>query len=80
MAVLVKLNHNGVRQLLQSPGVLAELKRRGERIAAAAGPGFEAEGFVGRNRARVTVRTATVEAMVAQAEDDVLTKAIPAGR
>lgn len=75
-----ELNHDGVAELLKGVEVQADLLARGERIAAAAGPGHEVESFVGRNRARVTVRTETFEAMAAEAEDRNLTRAFGAGR
>lgn len=77
------LNHAEVARLLRSPEVLGELQRRGNAIAAAAGgpgEGFVAEGHVGRNRARVTVRTATTRARVLEAQHRTLTKALDAGR
>lgn len=80
MADSVKLNHQELRKLLQSPAVMAELKRRGDKIAAAAGPGFEVEEYVGRQRARVTVRTATWRARGREARDHILIRALDAGR
>lgn len=75
------LNHAGVAELLKGPEIQADLTARGQRIADAAGDGVEVEvPFVGQNRARVTVRTATFEAMVNEAEDRTLTRAIDAGR
>lgn len=38
MAVRVELNHGGMRDLLNSPGVRAELTRRAERVLARAKP------------------------------------------
>lgn len=78
--VRVELHRQAVRQLLRSNTVLADLERRGRAIAAAAGPGHEVQPYVGRNRARVTVRTATDEARRAEATDRRLTAAINAGR
>lgn len=77
----VKLNHGNVRKVLRSPEVMANLLKRGERIAQAAGPGFVAEPFTGRNRDRVTVRADSDEAKVALIKNpDVLRNAIRAGR
>lgn len=75
-----ELNHAGVRELLCSDGVLADLRGRAERIAAAAGDGMEVDARVGANRARASVHTATWEARHAEALDRVLTRAIDAGR
>jgi hypothetical protein len=80
MTIPVKLNRGGMRDLLRSAEVMADLKKRGERIAAAAGPGHEVEAFTGRNRDRVTVRTTTNEAAVAEEAHKNLTNAIGAGK
>lgn len=76
----IKLNRANIAKVLKSAEVQAELKRRGDRIARAAGPGNEAEAFVGATRARVTVRTATTEARVKEATGRTLTRALDAGR
>jgi hypothetical protein len=69
-----------MRDLLRSPEVRRDLERRARNIAAAAGPGFEADSEIGRNRARASVWTATFEAMAAEATDRALTRSIDAGR
>ena len=76
----VRINQAAARELLQSAEVQAELERRGHAIADAAGEGFEVESFVGRRRARVTVRTATYAARKAEATTRALTNALDAGR
>lgn len=76
----IELNSKGLRQLLRSPEVLADVEQRAQRIAAAAGEGFEASAKLGPNRARASVVTATAEAMLAEAEDRALTRALDAGR
>lgn len=76
----IELDRGAVRALLQSGEVVAELGRRASAIAAAAGPGMEAEVRVGATRARATVRTATIEAELAEAIDRALTRALDAGR
>ncbi|MDO8308565.1 MAG: hypothetical protein Q7V58_09470 [Actinomycetota bacterium] len=78
--VTVRLHRARVRELLKSPEVLADLTRRAEAIAAAAGEGCEVDSAVGRTRARASVRTATPEAVRAEARDKILTRAIGAGR
>ncbi len=66
--------------LAKGAAILADLTRRGEAIAVAAGDGFEARPSIGRTRARVVVITTTPEAMIAEASDKALTSAIGAGR
>lgn len=80
MTMRVKLNKASVRALLRSPEIQRDLKRRADAIAQAAGPGFEADLSVGRNRARATVRTATRAARRAEATNRTLSRAVDAGR
>lgn len=76
----LRLNRSGVREILRSESVRADLLARAERIAAAAGDGFVAESSVGATRARASVRTDTSEARLAESNDRALTRAIDAGR
>lgn len=81
MATRIRVNRAGIRKLLTAPEVEADLLRRGQNIARAAGPGHEADiDPDSPNRARVNVRTATPEAMVSEAGSRTLTRAIDAGR
>lgn len=79
----VELNSAGVRELLTSPEIQADLAARAARIRDAAGgeaAGFESSSIVSGTRARASVITATAEAMVAEATNRTLTRAIDAGR
>lgn len=78
--VRVRLNNAAVRDLLRSPAVQRDIKRRADAIARQAGPGFEADLEVGRNRARAEVRTTTREARRAEATTRDLSRALDAGR
>ena len=80
MAVKVKLNREGMAALLKDPRVLADLERRAQRIADAAGPGHEAHAEAGTTRARASVVTTTYDAMRAEATTRNLTRAFDAGR
>lgn len=80
MRARIELNSQGVRELLKSNEIKADLQRRAEAIARAAGPGFIADSTVGPNRARASVGTTDIDSMRAEAEDRVLTRAIDAGR
>lgn len=73
----------GYRQLMRSPGVVAQLSDRADRIADAAGGGFVVDVDLesGRRRTpRASVRTGTFEARLAESRDHVLERAIDAGR
>lgn len=75
----IVVNHAGVEQLLKVE-VVPLLEELGAKILAAAPDGCEMQTYVGRTRARVTVRTATFEARAAEARDRSLTRAFDAGR
>lgn len=77
----IELNSRGIRELLNSPEVAEELERRAEMIADAAGPGHRVEVEHGTGaRARAAVITDDIPAMVSEARDRTLTRALDAGR
>ena len=78
--VRIKVQSPGAREVLSSEAVANELSGRGERIADAAGEGFESRTTRNRDRVVVFVSTATNEAREAEAETRALTRAIDAGR
>lgn len=79
--VKVVLDKRAARELMRGQAVAADLTNRGKRIRAAAGAeDHEVQTYIGRNRARVTVRTSTAKGMVRQARDKRLSKALDAGR
>ena len=75
-----KPNSKAIEQLMSSPEMARELKRRADAIARAAGPGNRVEVKQGRDRQFATVWTATNDARKAEANDRALTRAIDAGR
>lgn len=82
MASLVRivLNRAAVRELLTSEKMREDLGARAQKIAEAAGEGFESSTYTGKTRARATVTAVSIEARVAEARDRALTRAIDAGR
>lgn len=78
--VRFELNRRNIGELLRSAEVQADLDRRAQNIADAAGPGMETESDPSATRARAEVRTATYEARLAEARGRALTRAIEAGR
>lgn len=68
----VKLNSREIDKLLKGPAVQKELKRRVDRAAAAAGPGFESSVTVGRTRAMGRVGAETPQAWRQNARDHTL--------
>ncbi len=73
--VRIEFNPTGIAALLKDPAIVADLEARGNAIAAAAGEGHEVQTWIGRNRARVTVRTESIDAIVAEAVDRNLSNA-----
>lgn len=78
--VKVKLNNAGVGALLASAETAADLEQRGDRIAAAAGPGHRVSVERNSERAIVFVTTDSTEAREAEAERRNLSSSIDAGR
>jgi hypothetical protein len=85
--VTVETNHAAIRDLERSQAVQNLLLRKAKliatdanRIAPDADDGFVAVLDVGPNRARAAVYTRTAKAMLAEAEDHVLLRALDAGR
>jgi len=75
--VKVVLNLQGINEIMRSEGVARDLDYEALRIANAAGPGFEAErGRPHRWVARAYVCAVTYEAMLAEANDMALTRAV----
>lgn len=79
-SVRVEMNRAGAIDLLTSPGVMADLMRRGQAVNAAAGPGHMVTSRTGATRARVSVITTTDTARRKEALDRNLTRALNAAR
>ncbi|MHA7287117.1 hypothetical protein ACX80I_12620 [Arthrobacter sp. MDT3-44] len=77
----MKIKHNtaAYRELLRSQAMLDEVKKRADRIAAAAGPGFESSAIVGKNRARASVRTTDIPSMIRNSRENTLIRALRGG-
>lgn len=75
----VKMNLPAVNMLMRSRPIQSALNARAERIAAAAGPGFEAVARPHKYTARAYVRTADEEGRKRQAESAVLERSLGAG-
>lgn len=81
-SIRIELDHDGIRQFLQSGEVGSMLTEAARGLAESAGDGFEVEAppWQGSDRKVVSVYTATHEAMVAEATDKVLTEAVQSCR
>lgn len=81
MAVKIKFNLKAFDQLRTAPGVDADVARRAERVAAAAGDGYEVlPAQQGRKRARRLVAPVTRAAKRDNETNNTLIRALGAGK
>lgn len=71
-----KLNYAGVGQLLKSQEMQTVLNSYASDMASRSGAGYEAETFVGFDRAHAVVKTVTPEARRENSENNTLLKAV----
>ena len=74
--VKFKLNRAGVGQLLKSAEMQRVISEKASEISGRAGDGFEAETYVGRDRARAIVKAETREAYKECLYNNALLKAL----
>lgn len=74
------LNKRRFVDLMKSGEMQRDLIRRSRKVKEAAGEGFEASMVVGKNRARASVITGTFSARRRQSRDNILQRALGAGR
>ncbi|MCC5781378.1 hypothetical protein CRM73_00145 [Kocuria sp. CCUG 69068] len=77
---LGKLNRRAVEQILKHPTTRAEMLRRAQIVARAAGPGYKASAITGRSRARASVITTTARAVRDNSRNQTLLKSIGRAR
>ena len=81
MAVKIRWNIDAFRQIRLEPKVAADVHDRAERVAAAAGGGYEAFPTANpRNRARAAVVTTSRRAMLDNARNQTLLRSLQAGK
>lgn len=78
-AVEVKLKIRGINKIMTSPEATSLIAQRANRIAASAGPGFEASVVPHRWTARAYIRPVTQAARAREARDKVLARSLSAG-
>jgi len=76
----IKLNSAGMREMLKMPGIVADVRRRAEAVARAAGDGFEARTTPRRNRARAEAVASSFDARRRQSKSSTLLAALSAAR
>ena len=81
MVKRIKINQKGVREVLKSQGVVADIAQRTARAARAAGDGFERQMQMNKaNTARGVVRTADRKGREREADEKVLIRVLDAMR
>lgn len=78
--VKVTLNLRGLNKIMTGPEITADVVRRTQRMADAAGDGFEAVILPHEYTARGYVRTANAQGRARQAREKVLQRSLDAGR
>lgn len=76
MSKKFELNRNGVAELLKSPAMIEILREKARGIKEAAGDGYEVSSYVGKNRANVSVKTKTKQAIRDNNKNNTLLKAM----
>lgn len=81
MALKIKWNNSAFREIRLLPAVDADVQDRADRIADAAGAGYEARRTDNpRNRARAAVVTTNRRAMLDNARHQTLLRSLDSGR
>lgn len=75
MSVKIKLNREGVRELLQSQEIMDACYEVAQSVQSAAGDGYEISGYVGQSRVNVSVVAVSDEAKKDNLENNTLLKA-----
>lgn len=74
-----ELDSKAARELMRSPQMQADLRRRAEELARRMGPGFEVKVTLGANRARATITAKTRAARLRQAREHVIERVMGSG-
>lgn len=72
----IKLNKDGVRQLLKSEAMMSECKEHAKAIKNRAGNGYATSNFKGKTRVNVSVYTQTKKAKKDCKDNNTLLKAL----
>lgn len=74
--VIIKLNQDGVRELLQSEEMQKLVKDYADGVKERAGEGYESSVVVGKLRARASVKAVTYKAKRDNLKNNTLLKAV----
>lgn len=74
--VTIKLNSEGVRELLRSAEVMAECRSHADEMGATLGEGYEVSEYIGTNRVNVSVTAVSQSAKQDNLDNNSLLKAV----
>lgn len=74
--VTIKLNSEGVRELLRSAEVMAECRSHADEMGATLGEGYEVSEYIGSNRVNVSVTAVSQSAKQDNLDNNSLLKAV----
>lgn len=72
----IKLNRDGVRQMLQSEEMQSLLRERAETALTSLGEGYEVTTHVGKNRANASIKAITYKAKKDNLKNNSILKAL----
>ncbi|MBR1470690.1 MAG: hypothetical protein IJ600_03495 [Lachnospiraceae bacterium] len=76
MAIKVELNHDGVRELLRSPEMLAICEEYARKAVHALGEGYEVSAHTGSGRVNASVVAISREAIAENSANNTVLKAV----
>lgn len=74
--ITIKLNSEGVRELLRSAEVMAECRSHADEMGATLGEGYEVSEYIGTNRVNVSVTAVSQSAKQDNLDNNSLLKAV----
>lgn len=80
MGIQIRHKNRAYQQMLKSPEAQRIVRERAERIAAAAGDGYEAVQSPPRKRARAAVVTTSAASIRDNAQNNTIVRSLDAGR
>lgn len=75
-SVQIKLNNEGIKELLKSPEVEAEVKKYADKAVASLGSGYESSSYVGKTRVNASVMAVDYKAKKENLENNTILKAV----
>lgn len=74
--VKIKLNRNGVKEMLRSQAMMDACKKQANRVVKKCGSGYDVSCYTGANRVNAMVYTTTYEAQKDNRKNNTILKAV----